>query len=260
MLPQVRDADTVKGELLKMLEVVRSGVELDREWMQVQWDRTEVIAKQATSLSSQFQAVNKLARYIQLRGELWRAAYETQQEWIGDLTVNEGMSRSALFAVCSDIDMAIRAGLSHEEVFDLIAAAPTALRDAREKWLNEFGEFREDLNLPDGGVKSALQTMSTLSPSEARAYASFDVRREWQRFMKDAAYIDNSLLLKMIVRPDEGPDYTIDLKVEPVGGEEFTFDDAAWLSRRTGKELVVNGGLPAPETERTEPQVSETPV
>lgn len=220
-----------------MLDTIGSGADMPAEWIRTQWERTEQIAGQAAQLASQFDAVNKLTRYIQLRGRLWQVAYDTQEEWIGDLAVNEGMSRSSLFALSSDIEMALRAGASYDSIFDMLANTPTALRDARTAWLDENGDFRDDLNLPEGGPRAALETMAGLSPSEARAYVQHDVARRVQRFIRDAVYSDGKLLMTMVVRPDDGADYAVDVIVSPASDEVFEFQDAAWLSRRAGKEL-----------------------
>jgi len=242
---QVRDASTVKDELVRMLVTIAGSddpTSIDRDWKQIQWDRTEVIAGQAAELSGKFDALNKMARYVQFRGKLWTLAYETQEEWVGDLRVHSSMSRSTLFALASDIDMARKAGLTYDEVFDLLSSAPTALRDARTNWLDQHGEFKDGLNLPDGGAREALINMTELGPGEARAYATFDIGKRVQRFIKDARYVNGTLLMTMIVRPDDEEDYDVSLFVSEPSGGTLAFDDMAWLSRRAGKEIVVANG------------------
>jgi hypothetical protein len=222
----------VTHELTATLQAIENSEVLSGEWRAYQWSRTERIAKQAAEVAGQLTAIEKLAVYAQYKGELWREAFETQEDWVGDLTVHRSMSRATFFSVVREIEMARMADKSWVEIAHLLAKVPAALRDAKNLWLDSEGVFRQLVMEPG----EALDQMAELSPTEARAHARA-VAGLPRIFISQTAHDGSALLMTMVVEAPGEATRAVDLVLERSDREPLAYEDAAFLARRVGKSL-----------------------
>lgn len=229
----MEEISVIERELTRILDTIESGQTINSQWRQFAWGKASRIATQAAELAGMVGAIEKLAVYAIYTGQLWRAAFETQEEWIGDLNVHRGLARGTVFGIIKEIKMARRIGKTWEEVALLLARTPSALRDAANYWLDEDGELRQDLLVePD----EALNQIVHLSPTEARAHVK-TVANMPNRFISDAAYSEGLLMLTLVVEEPDESTRVLDLVVAPSNDEEFTKADARYISRRLGKQV-----------------------
>lgn len=232
---------TLRNELERVLAEVECGRSIGVEYMRSRYERLSVLSEDASSLSRQASALAKLAVYIIHKGSLWRCKFTAQEDWIGAISVDEktGFSRSSIFEFIKDIEMARSAGLSIPEVAQVLASAPTAMRDVRRMLTDADGKFKdmdvsvgaESIPLADGGAKATLLNLLGLGSGEARTHVLHDVAGVPRRFIKDIVMHNGRILAKIVVEHNNVlREY--DVVIDGISEK----DDALWFCRRLGKE------------------------
>ena len=220
------------ANLANDLEFIETAAFIPKQWATQRWHRFTAIAADATVVSRKTAAIAKLAYYAIYAGKLWGQAYDTLEDWIGDVSVDHvaGMSRSSLFEMFADVEMCRKEHLTYQDIAELLAGAPTALRDARRLWYDADGKVKEDINLPAGGVKMALQTAAGLSSSQARTYVAGDVAGKTARFVKDWVSRDDGVVLAVLHVEGKDIAYNKDLVIKGLDSHE----DAELVMRKLG--------------------------
>ena len=227
----MEEISVINNELTRILETIESG-SITPDWRIAAWGKTSRIATQASTVSRMVGAIEKLAVYAIYAGELWKAEFEHQEEWIGDLNVNLGMGRGTVFGIVKEVKMARQLGKSWQEIAAIMSSAPTALRDASRYWLNEDGEIREELTVDPS---DALDQLAGLSPTEARAHVRTIVGLP-NRFVSATAYHNGVLFISMVIEEHEKSTRELDIVIS--ASPELDIDDARYLAQRLGGRVL----------------------
>lgn len=223
----MEEISVINRELSRILETIESGA-ITPEWRKAAWGKASRIATQASTVSRMVGAIEKLAVYAIYTGELWKAEFPNQEEWIGDLNIHLGMGRGTVFGIVREINMARQLDKSWQEIAAILSSAPTAMRDASKYWLDEDGEIRGDLTIDPS---EALDQLTGLSPTEARAHVR-TIAGLPNRFVSAAAYHNGVLFISMVIEEHDKPTRELDIVI--TASPELDTDDAKYLARRLG--------------------------
>ena len=237
---------TTINEIVKDLMLIERQVP-PPDWVAGRYVRMMKLAEDANELAGVSSAIAKMALFVIDEGLLWSekrgGPFESKEEWLNNIKVDAafGFSRASVYATMADIRMAKNAGTPWRLIVKLLANTPGALRDARRNWIDQDGDLKDDLDLPDGGVVQALEVASSLAPGEAKTYVGTDVGTKTARFVRDAEWIEKALfdgmlggkgktlLLKMHIR-DRDTESVLNVVVTGLGDREH----ADWVVRRLG--------------------------
>jgi hypothetical protein len=234
--------NTAVNEIVKDLMLIENQV-LTPTWVASRYVRMMKLAEDANELAGMSSSIAKMALFVIDEGLLWSqkrgGPFESKEEWLNNIKVDAafGFSRASVYATMADIRMAKNAGTPWPLIVKLLANTPGALREARRNWIDEDGQPKKDLELPDGGVVQALEVASTLSPGEARTYVGTDVGTKTARFVRDAFWQEETvfgeyerrLLVKLHIRSRDDEE-VFDLVVDGLKSR----DNADWVVRRLG--------------------------
>jgi len=226
------EIEQVVANLAGDLDFIESAAMIPKQWGIQRWHQFTAIAADATTVSRKTAAIAKLAYYGIYSGKLWEHAYDTLEDWIGDVSVDyiTGMSRSSLFEMFADVEMCRKVHKPFGEIADLLAGAPTALRDARRLWFDSDGNVKDGIDLPPGGVSAALDVVAGLSSSQARTYVAGDVAGKTARYVKEWVARDDGVVLATLCVEAKDIAYQRDLVIQGMDSEE----DAEWVMRKLG--------------------------